>query len=160
MKVIYEADDGTRFDDRWECEEYEWEQQHQAGIDKLEFYDVEGNSLDNKLSETTYQTVWTIVVPDKEALEAIKEICEHTGFFEYEKIIDVGRWKWQSDKDRFEKENQSFYSFVKEGAEKLVEENPEIVDAISRNDVLDALGHGTTYTSEDAQRIINNLPTV
>lgn len=33
-------------------------------------------------------------------------------------------------------------------------------DAISRTDMLDAIGHGTTYTSEDLQRIIKALPSV
>lgn len=31
-------------------------------------------------------------------------------------------------------------------------------NAISRNDMLDAIGHGTTYTSEELQKIINGLP--
>ena len=33
-------------------------------------------------------------------------------------------------------------------------------DAISRSDMLDAIGHGTTYTSEDLQKIIKGLPPV
>ena len=33
-------------------------------------------------------------------------------------------------------------------------------DTISRADMLDAIGHGTTYTSEELQRIITNLPHV
>ena len=33
-------------------------------------------------------------------------------------------------------------------------------DAISRNDMLDAVGHGTTYTSLEVQKIINGLPSV
>lgn len=33
-------------------------------------------------------------------------------------------------------------------------------DAISRNDMLDAVGHGTTYTSEEVQKIIMQLPSV
>jgi hypothetical protein len=31
-------------------------------------------------------------------------------------------------------------------------------DCISRTDMLDAIGHGTTYTSEDLQRIVKDLP--
>ncbi len=31
---------------------------------------------------------------------------------------------------------------------------------ISRNDVLDAFGHGTTYTSEEIQRIVKTLPAI
>ena len=29
-------------------------------------------------------------------------------------------------------------------------------DAISRSDMFDAIGHGTTYTSEELQRVIQN----
>ena len=44
--------------------------------------------------------------------------------------------------------------------------DPEMVEqepcdkAISCSDMLDAIGHGTTYTSEELQRIITNLPPV
>ena len=33
-------------------------------------------------------------------------------------------------------------------------------DAVNRTDMLDAIGHGTTYTSEDLQRIVKGLPPV
>lgn len=33
-------------------------------------------------------------------------------------------------------------------------------DAIGRSDMLDAIGHGTTYTSEELQKIIKALPPV
>ena len=36
----------------------------------------------------------------------------------------------------------------------------ECDNAVSRNDMLDAIGHGTTYTSEELQRVIQNLPLV
>jgi len=39
--------------------------------------------------------------------------------------------------------------------------NPQPCEnAIGRSDMLDAIGHGTTYTSEDLQRIIKALPPV
>lgn len=33
-------------------------------------------------------------------------------------------------------------------------------NAVSRADMLDAVGHGATYTSEEVQKIVNNLPSV
>ena len=42
---------------------------------------------------------------------------------------------------------------------KALEQEP-CDDAISRNDMLDAVGHGTTYTSLEVQKIINVLPSV
>jgi len=42
---------------------------------------------------------------------------------------------------------------------KALEQEP-CKDAIGREDMLDAIGHGTTYTSEELQRIIKGLPPV
>ena len=39
---------------------------------------------------------------------------------------------------------------------KALEQEP-CEDAISRADMLDAIGHGTTYTSEELQRVVKNL---
>lgn len=47
---------------------------------------------------------------------------------------------------------------VKAAIKKLEQEPCE--DAIGREDMLDAIGHGTTYTSEELQRIIKGLPPV
>ncbi len=44
-----------------------------------------------------------------------------------------------------------------EMAIKLLKERPR-KDTISRADMLDAVGHGTTYTSEEVQNIVNSLP--
>ena len=37
------------------------------------------------------------------------------------------------------------------------EPDEESIDFISRNDMLDAIGHGTTYTSEELQEIIRKM---
>ena len=42
---------------------------------------------------------------------------------------------------------------------KALEQEP-CEDAIGRSDMLDAIGHGKTYTSEELQRIIKALPPV
>jgi len=42
---------------------------------------------------------------------------------------------------------------------KALEQEP-CEDAIGRSDMLDAIGHGTTYTSEELQKIIKALPSV
>ena len=42
---------------------------------------------------------------------------------------------------------------------KWLEQEP-CEDVISRADMLDAVGHGTTYTSEEVQDIVNSLPSV
>lgn len=40
---------------------------------------------------------------------------------------------------------------------KALEQEP-CDNVINRNDMLDAIGHGTTYTSEELQKIIKGLP--
>lgn len=37
---------------------------------------------------------------------------------------------------------------------------PLLDDLISKNDMLDAVGHGTTYTTEEVQDIIDSLPVI
>ena len=51
---------------------------------------------------------------------------------------------------------------VKDLRKKLAEylEQQPCPDAISRSDMLDAIGHGTIYTSEELQKIIKGLPSV
>lgn len=59
-------------------------------------------------------------------------------------------------------ENNLDYGGVSEAykkAFKLLEQEP-CDNAISRNDMLDAIGHGTIYTSEKLQKIIKGLPDV
>jgi len=42
---------------------------------------------------------------------------------------------------------------------KVLEQEP-CEEMISRTDMLDAIGHGTTYTTDELQKIIKGLPTV
>lgn len=37
MKIIYVADDGTQFDNQFECENYEWKINH-FNLDKILFF--------------------------------------------------------------------------------------------------------------------------
>ncbi len=50
------------------------------------------------------------------------------------------------------------YSALIDGIDTLEQELCE--DAIGRADMLDAVGHGTTYTSKEIQNIVNSLPPV
>ena len=44
MKVVYEADDGTRFDYAVDCKDYEWKLKHPT-INKVKFYDSNDEEL-------------------------------------------------------------------------------------------------------------------
>lgn len=66
----------------------------------------------------------------------------------------INKLNWALDNNTIE-DVQSAYDYIMaiEMAIKALEQ-----DCISRTDMLDAIGHGTTYTSEDLQRIVEGLP--
>lgn len=95
MQIIYRAFDGKEFCDRFDCEDYEWKLEHQCGIDSLIFRDVNGNSLQDKYSEKTYDTVMTIEIKSEEALETLHDLADYCGFCCYGDINEPGTWKWR-----------------------------------------------------------------
>ena len=65
----------------------------------------------------------------------------------------------QPNKEDIHREREQAYMCgFEDGSRKYRTEQSE--DAISRSDMLDAIGHGTTYTSEELQEIIKGLPSV
>lgn len=90
MRVLYIADDGTEFDDQWDCEDYEWIQNHQR-LKEIVFLDEDGKTLENPMSENTYINAETIVVPTDEAAKELRELGEYCGWF-YDSIISAGTW--------------------------------------------------------------------
>ena len=97
MKIIYEAFDGTHFDNESECTDYEWKKQHEAAFKELFFYDKSGNILNDKLSEETYGNTMHIEVRSQEALQALHDLADYTGFCCYESVTDIGHWYWTGD---------------------------------------------------------------
>lgn len=97
MKIIYVANDGKYFDDKYDCEEYEWKLDRK-GMDKgLHMYDIEGNELTDYLVEDTYNNVVTIAIDDANALEYIQDVAKYTGFCEYNSIDKCGLWKYEDN---------------------------------------------------------------
>ena len=65
----------------------------------------------------------------------------------------------QPNKEDIHREReQAYMRGYEDGGRKYRTEQSE--DAISRSDMLDVIGHGTTYTSEDLQKIIKGMPPV
>lgn len=90
---------------------------------------------------TKQQTIEVLSVPD---------IC--VGNMDCEDSINTSDKQWQ---EAYKKGyNRAMLDYGLEYDEKPVE------DCISKTDILDAVGHGTTYTSEEIQEIINRLPSV
>ena len=104
MKIIYEAFDGTQFDNEFECEDYEWKLNHEESLKDLIFYDKDGKVMtDSKLSEDVYSKVMKIVVLSNYGVQALKDIADYTGFLCYNVVNEVGIWVWNNEDENFKK---------------------------------------------------------
>ena len=104
MKVIYEAFDGTQFDNEFSCEDYEWKLNHEKFLKDLIFYDKDGKVMtDSKLSEDVYSKVMKIEVLSDDGVQALKDIADYTGFLCYDVIDNIGVWTWNDDNKEFER---------------------------------------------------------
>lgn len=94
MRIVYIADDGTQFDNEYECEHYEWSLNHQ-NIYNIQMYDGDGNILVNFSSQDTYENADKVIVPDNAALEDLHELARLTGFCYYHQIESPGTWEFR-----------------------------------------------------------------
>lgn len=98
----YKADDGTRFDDRWECIQYERQKALEKFKDDFQFFDY--NRCPIFLDNADTEKVTYIVVKNARCAEAIDEwfnsdscVAPFDGFYEevvgtwvYGEVIDKG----------------------------------------------------------------------
>lgn len=98
----YLADDGKRFDDRWECIEYERRKALEAHKDEFQFFDYHKKPI--PIEEATTEDVAYIVVKSDKCAEAIGDwfdsdgcrdpfegvFCECVGTWVYGDVIDRG----------------------------------------------------------------------
>lgn len=103
MQIVYKADDGTEFNDEYECESYEWMLVHKESAELVKFYDKNQKELNNLLSAETYDLVWTIVVPTAEAAQCVEDIGRRCGWSAYKDISEAGIWKWNKERGVFVK---------------------------------------------------------
>lgn len=100
MKVVYIANDGTEFDDEWDCEVYEAGIEH-AGLLDIEFYDVNDQLYQiDKLSvfdEWVYNKAEKVVIPTQKAYDDFAWLTEETGWCEWEDITEPGIWVRHED---------------------------------------------------------------
>ena len=108
MRIIYEAFDGTQFNDEFECKDYEWKKDHEKSLCNLIFYDKNGKILNNKLSEETYNKVMTINVLTTDAIKTLEDIGDYTGFCSYYDIDSIGEWNWNKKEEKFKKNEINF----------------------------------------------------
>ena len=104
MKIIYEAFDGTQFDDELKCVNYEWKLNHEKSLKDLIFYDKDGKVMtDSKLSEDVYSKVMKIEVLSDYGVQTLKDIADYAGFCCYDVIDSIGVWTWNKENEKFEK---------------------------------------------------------
>lgn len=95
----YIADDGTEFDDEWDCRQYEWTQT--IGEPTFFLLGSELNLLDVK-NANSYDDAWYIYIPTFDALRQLKKVWGE-GFIDTlspwfiwkdEDEIDLGLWAY------------------------------------------------------------------
>ena len=99
MKVIFEAFDGTQFDDEEECIDYENKFEHSSVFD-IAFFNKEGNEyyISDLYDESAYNNAERVIVHDEKELKDLAWITKENGWCEFEQIDDVGEWvRFESD---------------------------------------------------------------
>lgn len=103
MRTIYIADDGTQFDNKWDCVDYEWRQNHPYIKEVLLYGKRRKRIKEDILSEDVYNTVEFIVIKTEEILKDFRALVDYTGFCCYDDITEVGKWKFDEKKQTFVK---------------------------------------------------------
>lgn len=101
MKTIYEAFDGTQFDDEFTCTDYEWKKEHEQGLKDISFRNFQRQELIDKFSEDTYRSTYYIDITSEEGLRTLHKLADYTGYCSYEDPDSVGSWIWNEDKGEF-----------------------------------------------------------
>ena len=98
--TIYIAEDGTAFDDKNACEEYEFNTKRQNIGNYLRLYDDNGNRV--SIVDGNFDSVYYICWDNQEALNFLdelwmanynKSICKEIG----ETLYDVGKYYYSDD---------------------------------------------------------------
>lgn len=89
----YQADDGKRFDDRWECQQYERQKQLEECRDEFIFLDYHREPL--ALKDATTESVTYIIIKTDRAAEVVGNWFNDDGCFDpFDGIYEqcVGTW--------------------------------------------------------------------
>ena len=94
MRIVYIADDGTEFDGKWECEDYEYLLNNPL-LEDITMYNEDGEILTNIFDQETYEYAMKIIVPTNEAAVSLRDLGERNGWCAYADIKDAGTWVWE-----------------------------------------------------------------
>jgi frataxin-like iron-binding protein CyaY len=102
MKTVYIADDGKKFENEYECCNYEFGISH-PHLKTIELYDRHGKKLTNPLDDETYFNFTKIIIHSEEELTDLYDAADYTGFTGYYDIKSGGTWVFDQDKEKFVK---------------------------------------------------------
>ena len=110
MRTVYIADDGTQFDNEYECETYEFNLT--ISDHNLKFYDAGGTLLDYPITDSRiYNLSDKVIVPDEQSLNVLRKVSYANGWCEFDYIDSIGEWIYKN----LTPENRiTHYQFVKE----------------------------------------------
>lgn len=97
MRVVYIADDGTEYDNEYDC------QMHENKNNKIIMLDEEGKELDSS-NNMNIQSCYYIKIQTNKDLEILQKFYEYTGFAVPEKIgefyynYDNDTWRFINDR--------------------------------------------------------------
>ena len=94
--TFYIADDGTQFDDEFECTIYEMKMNYPC-LDNIEIFDDKGYRLEDVFDDNTYDNSYTVVVHTEEEVKGLREVAHYFGWCEWETITEEGAWRWVRD---------------------------------------------------------------
>jgi hypothetical protein len=105
--VIYRADDGTDFEDEWDCQKYEWEQ----GCKDVDYTLLSHRFQILPTDETdSYENAFFIFVPTQQSAFALSAnwdtdmICADCPSFlpwRGDQTIELGLWAWDEDFEKW-----------------------------------------------------------
>ena len=115
MRTIYIAEDGTEFNNVWDCEDYEALLSHQE-IYNIAFFDEMSNKTfvkhGDEFNDDLYNYAEKIIVHNERELECLKWITDYCGWCEFEDITSPGTWIREVDEE--------VYSYYKDSKWKKV----------------------------------------
>lgn len=104
MKIIYQADDGTTFDDRHSCIQYEFicsiSTVPLPAMKDKDNYDIDYSFLD-LISDNLFNSVYLIEIETQEQVDLMNKIYNFAGF--YDDIDSIGTWVYSDSLSKFVK---------------------------------------------------------
>ena len=95
MKVLYQAEDGTIFNDENACSDYEAEIQHK-NIVLIDFFDYENDiyhvDSNDLFNDKIYSDAWKVNIHNHKEFDDFAWLTEVCGWWEFEQINRPGIW--------------------------------------------------------------------